>query len=925
MTTEIIPRLQLECILLSLTLAMYLVPTGYAEAGVASDGTMGPAGPVTGPDYSILDTSGRRAGANLFHSFSQFNIGTGESATFSNSGTPLNNVIARVTGGASSIDGLIRSTIDGANLFLLNPAGIMFGPNASIDVSGSFHASTADYLKFSDNSVFYSNPSTPSVLSVAEPVAFGFLGPRPAAISGDRAFLQIKEGMTLSLIGGDIAWTGTLASMDDLLFAPANLAAPGGTINLVSVASPGEVGLADMGLNGFTEQGKITFSNGAKMSVTNQEYLDYTSPYYFYPKSAGGKIVIRGGEMLFSDGGIDAYGNPGGSVDIQGVSLQLDNYYMYPNNFNWWEDPGNADQSHPGTACRIDLTGDFLMTHSAFIGNLNLGAGSGGNIKITAQNVLLGDEIIDANSYNSWGYYGYIGSTTLGSGKSGDIDITAENMVVRHGFFANTQSYGEGNPGNIYVNVGNKLTIQDQGSVGITSSGSGHGGTINVSAHDVLISAQHGTDFTDTFTVTGILGQTFGQAFGGQINLVADRLQLLDGGQISSVLRDYDGGGATGKGTDVNIHAREMVISGYVGAPGYNPPYSLSSVDARVFGSGATGQGGNIGITTDNLTLTNGGNIRTGLYADASGNAGNIDILAGTISISNLGQIYADSFRGTGDSGDIVIKAQNVTITGTGGAPPPAPLDFTFTGISTSTKDGRGGLIAVDLDGDLAMTTGGGIKADTGGSGTGGSITIMADNVSLAERASINAASSGSGDAGDIAIATSKAVNLRNSTITTEASVEADGGNISITAPYMIRLVDSQVTSSVGGGPETTGGNIFIDPQFVILQNSQIIANAYEGTGGNIRIIADVFLMDPSSTVSASSALGVDGSVDIQSPISNVSGFIAPLGSTYVSATDLLRERCIVRLRQGKYSSFIISGRDGLPLEPGGLMPSVCY
>jgi len=901
---------------LTFMLAIFSLPAGHGTAGVTRDGTMGPAGPIAGPSYTIPDTDGRRAGVNLFHSFGEFNIGTGESATFTNGGAPLNNVIARVTGGASSIDGLIRSTINSANLFLLNPAGIMFGPNASIDVAGSFHASTADYLKFSDNSVFYTNPSSSSVLSVSEPAAFGFLGPHPSAISGDRAYLQVGEGKTLSLVGGNIAWTGTPASIDELLFAPAHLSAPGGTINLASVSSSGEVRLADMGLNGFNELGNITLSDGVKLSVVN---LDPN----WNPLSAGGSVVIRGGAMMFQDGGMDAYGNPGGIIDVQGDSLHLDNYYLFPANFNWNYDSAYATNDHLGVGCQINLTGDLTMTHASLIDTQTIGSGKSGDINISARQILLGDAFIDARSYNDVGYYGYIGSSTFGEGKSGSINITADSMMVRNGFFVNSQSWSDGDSGDVTVKVTSSLTIKDQGTVGIYSAGSGHGGTINISAHDILISAEHRADVPEMYAMSGIEGRTTYLSDGGQINLTADRLELLHGGQISSGLADT-GSGAVGKGTDVTLHTKELLVSGYVYDP-RNGIYYLSSIDARVYGSGATGQGGNISITSDNINLADGGNIRTGLYFDTPGHAGNIDILAGTISISNLGQIYADSFRGTGDSGDIAIKAQNLSITGTAGAPPPAPLDFSFTGISTSTKDGRGGRIAVDLDGDLAMTAGGGIKADTGGSGTGGSIAITANKVSLTDRASITAASSGSGDAGDIAIAAARAVNLRSSTITTEASVDADGGNISITAPSMVRLIDSQITSSVGGGPETTGGNVFIDPQFVILQNSQIIANAYEGTGGNIRIIADVFLMDPYSMVSASSALGVDGSVDIQAPISNVSGFIAPLGSTFVSATDLLRERCIVRLSQGKYSSFIISGRDGLPLEPGGLMPSVCY
>src|SRR5207248_4026385 len=118
-----------------------------------------------------------------FHSFGAFGLNTNETATFSGP-TTVNNIIGRVTGGtASSIDGAIKSTINGANLYLINPSGIVFGPNATVNVSGSFHASSADYLRMSDGAKFQATNPDASTLSAAPPVAFGFLTPRPAALT----------------------------------------------------------------------------------------------------------------------------------------------------------------------------------------------------------------------------------------------------------------------------------------------------------------------------------------------------------------------------------------------------------------------------------------------------------------------------------------------------------------------------------------------------------------------------------------------------------------------------------------------------------------------------------------------------------------------------------------------------------------------
>ena len=132
-----------------------------SQAQITLDGSLGPRGALRGPNYTISDGMGQIRGPNLFHSFGQFNLSKGESATFTGPNT-IANILSRVTGGSpSSIDGTIRSQIPGANLFLLNPSGVIFGPNASLDVSGSFHVSTANVLRFSDGATWTSSQGFP--------------------------------------------------------------------------------------------------------------------------------------------------------------------------------------------------------------------------------------------------------------------------------------------------------------------------------------------------------------------------------------------------------------------------------------------------------------------------------------------------------------------------------------------------------------------------------------------------------------------------------------------------------------------------------------------------------------------------------------------------------------------------------------------
>src|SRR3954451_22577988 len=137
------------CLLLSIT-----VCATSAAQNISVDGRLSPAQTLMGPNYGIGAALGRQVGGNLFHSFGAFSLVQKETATFSGPSS-VRNVIGRVTGSApSSIDGRIQSTIQGANVYLINPNGIVFGPNAKVDVSGSFHASSADYIRMSDGSRF---------------------------------------------------------------------------------------------------------------------------------------------------------------------------------------------------------------------------------------------------------------------------------------------------------------------------------------------------------------------------------------------------------------------------------------------------------------------------------------------------------------------------------------------------------------------------------------------------------------------------------------------------------------------------------------------------------------------------------------------------------------------------------------------------
>ena len=228
----------------------------------------------------------------------------------------------------------------------------------------------------------------------------------------------------------------------------------------------------------------------------------------------------------------------------------------------------------------------------------------------------------------------------------------------------------------------------------------------------------------------------------------------------------------------------------------------------------------------------------------------------------------------------------------------------------------QGGTITV-LAGSLSMQ-GSTISTISTGSQNGGNLFITAKNsVSASAGSTISANNTGTANAGNITINAGNQFAMTNSSVTTEAN-QSSGGAIKITTTPSgtVQLTDSTISASVLDGTGG-GGSVDIDPQFVILQNSQILANAVFGPGGNINITTNLLLPDSTSVISASSQFGQQGTIIIQSPISPASGKIVPLGQKPLLATTLLSQRCAA-LAGGNASSFTVAGRDALPVEPGG-------
>lgn len=811
-------------------------------AQVVFDGSLGAAGALAGPAYAIAAASGKQVGGNLFHSFSRFDIAKGESATFSGPAS-VANVIGRVTGGsASTIDGAVRSTIAGANLYLINPKGIVFGANASLDVDGSFHASTADYLKFGDGARFSASEPAQSTLTSAAPAAFGFLAAHPAGIRVEGAGLAGASGRGLSLTAGAV----------DIV--EASIAAPGGRLAVAAVGGPAEIALgADAGLSASDARGTIgvtdslleTDGSGTQTAGSIQirggklMLVRSTLSARHAGGEAGGDIRIAMSDSVSLHEGSAVYTRTGGqgaaggiSVEAPAVALDGESYVK------------SASVADGAGGAIVVKAGRLSVGGRAYIETAAHSQGKGGGIEIAAS------ERIDISGERS-----HIASVGLGAGEAGAIGLTAPTLEVAEGAALSSDVRGSGKGGGIAVKV-SSLTLRDDGIVSVLAEGAGAGGSVDIAAERVDIAGGKRLATPDADPVTGLTyvgyysgiyatSQTATSGNAGQVRIRADALRISDGGMIS-------------------------------------------------------------GITLGN------------------GKAGDFTIDAGTIDLTGGGLIHT-STSGAGAAGSIVVNASGmVTASGrldsvkyAGFAPRSALVSGIVSKATpelnpTAPSLGNGGAIVVDAA-RIALADGAEISTSAAKNAAGGTVKLTAQAIELSG-STLSSASGGSGNAGDVSIVARDALRLRDgSAITTEAR-SADGGNIDIRAQSRVELRQSRIATAVSKD-KGNGGNIFVDPQFVVLDASRVVATAWAGHGGNIRIEAQNFVASPDSVVDASSQKGVSGTVQITTPNSDVGSGLAAVPTGFFDAASLLRSTCAARA-QAAGSSLVVAGRGGLPESP---------
>jgi len=850
------------------TLLSLFALSGVVHADVVLDGSTGSSGALTGPSFQITESLGQRAGANLLHSFSQFSIDQNETAVFSGDAS-IQNIISRVTGGdITTIDGTLRSTIAGANLFFLNPAGIIVGENAVLDIGGALHLSTASELQFADGSSLPTTSNAPVTLTSASPSAFGFLNTQQGSIQFQGADLDQTAGQFVGLSAANVS------------FDNADIAVPQGQIEIATTTQTANVSIQPDSYNIQAESrsGNVSVTNGSDVIagagtiriqggelIINQSQLNVNNEI----ETDGGRIeIFTSGDVLltgddvggFSSGGrIRAHTSSSGSSE--GILIDADGSIIIENSFLVGSIVLEIDtQGSAGDV--ILLSNDEIHITDSVIAARTRGSGASGNILIQSQS----DQVFTEASFRTISdTSSFSGLTEDSAGEAGDITFISGADITFVDSFVDTRTIGLGNiasAGDLILR-GDDISILDEtrfDARAFANSGNDAqmfpdftllegNGDLDIRANNILI---------ESSSISLTSGNT---VFGGQLTLIANESVILRSAEEERSDRSF-----IGASSDANTLIQ-------------TPVFRMSNSSIRFGDTGFfTSAPYVFELNAETVVLENGANIRvnyTGEDGVVNFNVSDSITLSSNSEVNrndNSIEIDTGSFDAIGDGPSLFITTPVLTIQG----------DESFLETAGFFRS-EAGDININVD-RLDILDGAGIRSSEALGATDGFININATD-------SVNILSDGTVDADD-EFPTSYIGVERTTSFIVSSSDPDSSGSIFINTPHITLDGGEILASNTTTGTES-GTISLISDTLSILNGSQIQSNnSASDTVGQINLsVSDMITLsgtDRNGDISRITSFGLRGGnggmITIQTDNLSIDG--ASIGASTIPRND---------------------------------------
>ena len=892
----------MSCLSFVLFFALFLLFPTATLAQIVPDRTLG-----TENSRTVSDTinnlpsdrieGGATRSVNLFHSFREFNVGEGRGAYFANP-NGIANIFTRVTGSnPSNILGTL-GVQGNANLFFLNPQGIIFGPNARLDLRGSFIGSSADSIVFNNGFEFSSAKSnTVPLLAINIPVGLRLrenpgtivnssqaIGPTPTLPPltveipiSNKLGLAVDPGQTLGLIGGDIQLQG------------GNLTAYSGQILLGSVKSPGLVQFEPtaLGLN-------LNYSN-----IQNFGNIEMNGAFINTSGLGGGKIDIRGGNITLNGSGI--YGLTLGNIDGRGIDINAQNL-------------------------RVDK-GSQIFTPT-----LGEGKGSDINLHVTDSVEAIGlgiegyqriySQYVASGTLNPFDPQIVLNAGTVGSGASGDINIDTGRLLLRDGLVGGSTTFSSGNGGNMTFRANTIEIVSSVLSNGTTRGSTGQGGSITVDAQRLIM-----RDGSNLVTISRSDGAS------GNIAIKTKESVKLSGSLPGSTAQtaiganSFDGNGKAG---DITIDTKRLTVS-----DGAVITLSTGAIIGGVVFSTSGGPGGSLTVRASESIEVSGvsGALGTADFAPSSlgtqtttsGRGGDIRLFTPLLAVRNGGNVSAASLSGS-DAGDITINADRAEVQGmasNGGFRSRIEASVgSANAVVNPNATGNAGSLNLNIN-QLIIRDGATVNVQALGTGRAGNINVVANSIALDNKASIDGTTV-SGTGANINLRSRSIQLRRGSRITTDAGI-SDGGNIKINSDILVALPreNSDITANArtasGGQVAVNVPNIF---GFTSVNREQARSSLGLTDAEFAKLQINPTSLIPTSDIAAISQQAgpaLQGAVTFSSAGVNPAQGLVELPQNVVDpAVLIVANPCI----QGQENEFSITGKGGVPANPNDALSS---